>query len=178
MVVAAGVAIAVLVALAAPASAHSGGRVQLYVDRLGLHSAGGDAWEVSVVIVDADSGSPQPGFDVAAEATDEAGHRAGPVALPDQGAGRYTGPLTAAPGKWEVVIRAETLPGGLPGVPLRKVYSLVFEPGKDLAVGAPASRRSRSGGGLAVPLAAAGATAAVIGWFIRGRRRRSGLVAG
>ena len=59
----AGVALAVLAA-AAPASAHSGGRVQLFVDRLGLHSTGGNDWTVSVIMVDADSGSPQPGFDV------------------------------------------------------------------------------------------------------------------
>ena len=62
----AGVALAVLAA-AAPASAHSGGRVQLFVDRLGLHSTGGNDWTVSVTMVDADSGSPQPGFDVVAE---------------------------------------------------------------------------------------------------------------
>ena len=181
IVAGAGVAVVLLAALAAPASAHSGGRVQLYVDHLGLHSAGGDEWEVSVVIVDADSGTPQPGFDVAAEGTDEAGHRAGPMPLTDRGEGRYTGPLTATAGKWEIGIRADTLPGGLPGLPLYKAYPLVLQPGKDLAVGASASGRSRSGGGLAVPLAAGVAAAAVVG-FIRGRgrrrRRRPGVVAG
>ncbi len=54
------------------------------------------------------------------------------------------------PGTWELAIRAETVPGGPPGVPLRKMYPLVLEPGKDVAIGARApggfgdgSRRSR-----------------------------------
>ena len=40
--------------------------------------------------------------------------------LTDLGGGQYAGPLAAAPpGNWEIVVRAETLPGGAPGVPLR-----------------------------------------------------------
>src|SRR3954468_9663249 len=124
-----GLAIAVLAGAAVPASAHAGGRIQLFVDRLGLHSAGGNDWEVSVMLVDADSGTPQPGFDVVAEAADDAGHPAGPVALADHGVGRYSGRLAAAPGNWNLTIRAETLPGGVPGVPLRKAYPVVLQPG-------------------------------------------------
>lgn len=166
-----------LVALASPAAAHVGGRAQLFVDRLGLHSVGGDEWEVSVALIDADSGTPQAGFDVAAEATDDAGHRVGPVVLGDRGGGRYSAPLTAAPGRWEISIRADTLPGGMPAVPLRKTYPLVLEPGKDVAVGARAPGQSGSGRGVGVPLLAAVATAGVVGWFILGRgRRRPGAV--
>src|SRR2546426_640169 len=172
----AGVALAVLAA-AAPASAHSGGRVQLFVDRLGLHSAGGNDWTVSVIMVDADSGSPQPGFDVVAEGRDQAGHSAGPVPLTDLGGGQYSGPLAAAPpGNWEIVVRAETLPGGAPGGPLRKAYPLVLEPRKDVAVGAQATGRARSGGGTGLRLLVAVAAAVVVGLFILGRRRRPGLV--
>src|SRR5688500_15962346 len=171
-------AAAVLVALASPATAHVGGRAQLFVDRLALHSVGGDQWELSVALIDADSGTPQAGFDVAAEATDDAGHRAGPVVLGDRGGGRYSAPLTAAAGRWEISIRADTLPGGMPAVPLRKTYPFVLEPGKDVAVGGGAPGHSGSGHGVgAVPLLAAVATAGVAGWFIVGwARRRPGAV--
>jgi hypothetical protein len=154
--------------------AHSGGRIQLFVDHLGLHSAGGNSWTVSVGMVDADSGTPAAGFDVIAEATDEGGHTSGPVTLADQGAGQYSGPVTAAAGKWEFAIRAETLPGGTPGVPLRKVYPVVLEPGRDVAVGAKAP--GGSGMGLGIPIASAVATVAIVAWFVMSRRRRTALV--
>ena len=171
------VALAVLASAAAPASAHSGGRVQLHVDRLGLHSTTGNDWTVSVTLVDADSGSPQPGFDVVAEGTDQTGHPAGPVPLADTGGGQYSGPLAAvSPGSWEIVVRAETLPGGVPGVPLRKAYPLVLQPGQDVAVGAPASGRARSGGGLGLRLLVAVAAAAVVALLVFGRRHRSQMM--
>ena len=154
--------------------AHSGGRLQLFVDRLGLHSTGGDGWTVSVGMVDADSGTPAPGFDVIVSATDDGGHSAGPVTLTDQGTGQYSGPLTAAPGKWEVAIRGETVPGGPPGVPLHKVYPVVLEPGKDFAIGARPP--GDSGVGPVLPIAAAVATALIVGWFFISRRRRPSLV--
>ena len=153
--------------------AHAGGRIQLFVDHLGLHATGGNAWTVSVGLVDADSGTLAPGFDVIAEASDSSGHLAGPVTLTDQGAGQYSGAVTAAPGKWEFAIRAETLPGGAPGVPLRKVYPVVLEPGKDVAFGGKPP--GGSGIGLAVPVASAVATVAVVAWFLVSRRRRPGL---
>ena len=151
--------------------AHSGGRIQLFVEHLGLHSTGGDTWTVSVGMVDADSGSQAPGFDVIAQASDSSGHEAGPVTLTDQGAGQYSGAVTAAAGKWEFAVRAETVPGGPPGVPLRKVYPVVLEPGKDVAFGGKAP--GGSGIGLAVPTASAVATVAIVAWFFVSRRRRS-----
>ncbi len=170
VVTGAGLALAVLVALATPGWAHSGGRVQLFVDRLNLHSVAGNDWTVSVTLVDADSGTPAPGFDVVAEA-DAA---AGTLTLSDHGAGHYSAPFTAAPGKRDIAIRAETQPGGTPGVPLRKVYSVVLEPGKDVAIGAGSGR---SGFGLAVPAVSIAVTAAILGWFLVSRRRRSAVLA-
>ena len=70
--------------------AHSGGRIQLFVDRLDLHSTSGNGWVVSVGMVDADSGTPAPGFDVIAEGNGDRGH-SGPVTLTDQGTGQYSG---------------------------------------------------------------------------------------
>lgn len=166
----AGLALAVLVALATPGWSHSGGRVQLFVDRLNLHSVAGNDWTVSVTLVDADSGTPAPGFDVAAEADTAAGT----LTLSDHGAGHYSAPFTATPGKRDITIRAETQPGGTPGVPLRKVFSVVLEPGKDVAIGAGSGR---SGFGLAVPAVSIAVTAAILGWFLVSRRRRSAVLA-
>lgn len=166
----AGLALAVLVALATPGWAHSGGRVQLFVDRLNLHSVAGNDWTVSVTLVDADSGTPAPGFDVVAEADPAAG----PLTLRDHGAGHYSAPFAAPPGRKDIAIRAETQPGGTPGVPLRKVYSVVLEPGRDVAVGAGSGR---SGFGLAVPAVSIAIAAAAVGWFLASRRRRSAVVA-
>jgi hypothetical protein len=175
VVAGAGLVLAVLVTLATPGWAHSGGRVQLFVDRLSLHSVAGNDWTVSVMLVDADSGTPAPGFDVFAEAKDGTNLSAETVTLTDQGEGLYSGPLTAASGKRDIAIRAETQPGGTPGVPLRKVYSVVLEPGKDVAIGA--RRPGRSGVGPALPLAAALAAAAIVTWFLTSRRRRSAVIA-
>jgi hypothetical protein len=177
IVIGAVVAVAALLAPAAPASAHSGGRVQLFVDRLALHSAGGNDWTVSLILVDADSGTLAPGFDVAAEAVDPAGHSTGATALTDHGGGDYTGRLTAAPGKWQVAVRADTLPGGVVGVPLRKTYDITLEPGKDVAVAGQAPGGSRgSGSGVALPVTV-GVVLALIagGWLLLGRRRRPAL---
>lgn len=156
----------------APASAHSNGRVQLWVDRLVLHSAGGDNWTVSVSMVDADSGTPQPGFDVAVDGRDDQGHALGPVLLTDGGAGAYTAPLTAAPGRWSVDVRADTLPGGVRGVPLRKSYPVSLEPGKDVSIDSSAPGGSGSGGGSAPVLMMAVAAAVVAAVLLLARRRR------
>jgi hypothetical protein len=161
-----------VIALPAPASAHSNGRVQLWVDRLVLHSAGGDNWTVSVSMVDADSGTPQPGFDVAVDGRDDLGHALGPVLLTDGGDGEYTAPLTAAPGPWSVDVRGNTLPGGVPGVPLRKSYPVVLEPGKDVSIDSSAPTGSGSGAGSAPVLMMAVAAAAVAGVLLLARRRR------
>ncbi len=157
--------------LPAPASAHSNGRVQLWVDRLVLHSVGGDNWTVSVTMVDADSGTPQPGFDVAVDGHDDTGHALGPVLLADGRDGGYTAPLKAAPGRWSVDVRADTLPGGVPGVPLRKSYPVVLEPGKDVSIDSSAPGGSGSGGGSA-PVLMMAVAAAAAGVLLLARRRR------
>jgi hypothetical protein len=109
-------ALALVTTGSGPALAHSNGKVQLWVDHLGLHSGGANDWTVTVTLVDADSGTPQPGFDVAVEGSDDAGHSLAPMALTDSGGGRYTAGFTAEPGRWSLVVRGETRPGGTPGV--------------------------------------------------------------
>ena len=87
-----GAALAVVLAVtfAGPALAHSDGRAQLWVDRLALHPGAGIDWTVTIDMIDADSGTPQPGFDVAVEGRDDAGHSFAPVLMTDGGEGRYT----------------------------------------------------------------------------------------
>lgn len=160
------------IGLPGPASAHSNGRVQLWVDRLVLHSTGGDNWTVSVSMVDADSGTPQPGFDVGVDGRDDLGHALGPLLLTDGGAGEYAAPLTAAPGQWSVDVRADTLPGGVRGVPLRKTYPVFLEPGKDVSIDSSAPGGSGSGGGSAPVLMMMVAAAAVAAVLLLARRRR------
>ena len=172
-IVAVGMALAVLVALASPAGAHSGdGRVQLFVDRIDLHSVGGNEWAVSVTLVDADSGTPASGFDVIAEGDAAAEPLTLHVTLHDDGAGHYSALFTAAPGKHDVAIRAETQPGGTPGVPLRKTYSVVLEPGKDITIAA-----GSSGSGLGLPAVAIAVTAVILGLLVVRRRRQPAVVA-
>jgi hypothetical protein len=129
------VALALATMSPAPASAHTAGKVQLWLDRIALHSEGGRDWTVSVELVDADSGTPQPGFDVTVEGSDGAGHSLAPVVLTDASGGRYTGKLAVDPGKWSLTVRAQSRPGGVAAIPLQKPQALVLEPGKDVAVG-------------------------------------------
>ena len=130
-VVGAALTLVVLVAMATPGWGHAGDRVELLFQQLSVRPVGGNDWTVSVKLVDADSGDPAPGFDVVLETVDGVGR---PTTLTDQGGGLYSGPLTAAPGKRDIALRAQTQPGGTPGVPVRKVFSVVLEPGKDVAV--------------------------------------------
>src|SRR5688572_27902569 len=93
-----------------PASVHTAGKEQLWLDRIALHSDGGRDWTVSVDLVDADSGTPEPGFDVTVEGSDDAGHSLAPVALTDAGGGSYTAKLAVDPGKWSLTVRAQSRP--------------------------------------------------------------------
>jgi hypothetical protein len=167
-----------LAGLAVPASAHSGGRVQLFVDRLALHSGGGTAWTMIMRLVDADSGTPQPGFDVVVEGHDQAGHKLDSLPMADQGGGDYRADVAAEPGNWEFAVRADSLPGGVPAVPLQKSYPVVLQSGKDVVVGASGGGR-RHGGNLVVsllwPFLAGTAVAAVA--LRLARRRRPAPVA-
>ena len=128
-------ALALTIMWPTPASAHTAGKVQLWLDRIALHFEGGRDWTVSVDLIDADSGTPQPGFDVAVEGSDDAGHSLAPVALTDAGGGSYTGELAVDPGKWSLTVRAQSRPGGVAAIPLQKPQALVLEPGRDVAVG-------------------------------------------
>jgi hypothetical protein len=119
----------------APASAHTAGKVQLWLDRIALHSEGGRDWTVSVELVDADSGTPQPGFDVSVDGSDDAGHSLAAVVLTDAGGGRYNGKLAVDPGKWSLVVRGQSRPGGPAAIPLQKPQAVVLAPGKDVAIG-------------------------------------------
>ncbi|MGH9041204.1 MAG: hypothetical protein ACRDZ3_13340 [Acidimicrobiia bacterium] len=178
IVSAAAMAVVLAVTLAGPALAHSDGRVQLWVDRLALQPGAGIDWTLTVDMVDADSGTPQPGFDVAVEGRDEAGHSFAPVLMTDAGRGRYTAQVAADPGRWSMDLRGDSLPGGTPGVPLRKSYSMVLEAGKDLTIETAASPGGGSGsGGIGSGVLVGAVFAVVVGaGLILARRRRPRMV--
>ncbi|MDQ3944484.1 MAG: hypothetical protein M3357_04905 [Actinomycetota bacterium] len=139
-------ALALVTMSPAPASAHTAGKVQLWLDRIALHSDGGRDWTVSVDLVDADSGSPEAGFDVTVEGSADAGHSLAPVALSDAGRGRYTGTLAVDSGNWSLMVRAQSRPGGEAAIPLQKAQTLVLQPGKDVAIGSASPAAAGSGG--------------------------------
>jgi hypothetical protein len=89
-----------------PAGAHSGGRAQLYVDsvRLEPHPGGRQA---ALVVRDADSGRPEPGFGVRLTASGPDGKTIGPVALTDpHGDGRHAGTVPLPDGPWSLTVQA------------------------------------------------------------------------
>ena len=122
----------------APASAHTAGKVQLWLDRIALHSEGGRDWTVSVDLVDADSGTPQPGFDVTVEGNDDAGHSLAPVVLTDAGGGAYTGKVAVDPGKWSLTVRAQSRPGGSPASRCRSPRTSCSNPARTWPSAPPA----------------------------------------
>jgi hypothetical protein len=164
----------VLAGPAAPAGAHAGGRAQLYVDSVHLvPQAGG--WGADLVVRDADSGRPEPGFGV--QLAVQAGGRppAEPVPLADpDGDGRYGAfvPLTA--GSWSFTVKADEVPGGPRALPFSRTWSGILEAGQPLDLGASLPRpagRGSGGRGPAVAVAGLGVLAAVVLLVWRRRRR-------
>jgi len=177
------VALAAVVPLAAPATpvrAHSGGRAQLYVDsvRLEPHT---DGWRAAVVVRDADSGQPEPGFGVQITASGPGGQTVGPVSLTDPDAdGRYVALVPVTEGGWALTVDADGVPGGFRALPFRKTWPVTLVAGQplDLAASRPSGALQRSGGGDPVAprvlgLMAASALAGLVSLGL-GRRRRSG----
>lgn len=158
---------------AAPAGAHSGGRAQLYVDsvRLELHAGG---WHAELILRDADSGTPEPGFGVLLSATPTAtaraagdGNAVGPVTLTDADAdGRYSADVPMTDGAWTVTVQVAEIPGGPRAVPFRRTWPVTLRAGRAIAVGGSAAPPAghRAGGGFpAVPLGLGlGAAVAVV----------------
>jgi len=184
-VAAAAVAVVALGLTFAPAAgAHSGaGQAQLYVATARLEPHG-TAWSLTVMVRDADSGAPQPGFAVEASGSGTSGARFGPVALSDPGNdGRYEGLVPVAPGEWAITLTAGEIPGGQRALPFTKTWNIALQSGQALDVtgGAQAPRPGSGGSGTPfVPLVVApvlGAVGVVL-LAVRLLRRRQPLTSG
>jgi hypothetical protein len=116
---------------AAPvASAHAGGRAQLYIERFTVQPRP-IGWDVQVTLIDADSGRPEPGFAVSVSGTGPSGASFGPADLADpSNRGRYSGAVPATPGRWTVLVNAHDLPGGPAAIAISKRYEVTLTPGQ------------------------------------------------
>ena len=140
-----------------PARAHSGGRAQLYVDSVRLEPHSG-RWQAALVVRDADSGKPEPGFGVQLTAAGPGGQTLDPVALTDIHAdGHYAATVSLFDGPWSLTFRAAEIPGGPRAIPFTKTWRVTLQAGQPLDL--VGSRAPASGGGhgthVAVPLALA-----------------------
>jgi hypothetical protein len=145
----------------APAAAHSGGRAQLYVDSVRLEPRP-DGWRAEVVVRDADSGRPEPGFGVQVTASTADGRTVGPTTLNDPDAdGRYEALLALTEGPWTLTAEADEIPGGARAIPFRKTWPVALQAGHpvDVAGSRPPTGDHRSGS-RAVPLILGGTAAA------------------
>ena len=177
------VLVAVVLALALPvasAGAHSGGRAQLYVDSIRLEPQA-DGWLAALVVRDADSGRPEPGYGVQLRGSGAGGAAVGPVSLADPDAdGRYVGLVPMTEGGWALTVAADEIPGGPRALPFTKTWAVTLQAGRplDLAGSRPSAPRGESGAGpSAVPfvlrLLAVSTLAGVVSLWIA-RRRRTG----
>jgi hypothetical protein len=143
-----GLALGLLAAVsAAPAGAHSGGRAQLYVDSIRLEPQA-EGWLTTLVVRDADSGRPEPGFGVELTASHPAGETVGPVSLADPDTdGRYTAIVPMTDGGWALTVEADEIPGGARAVPFKKTWPITLQPGQplDLAGSRPPASDGESG---------------------------------
>jgi hypothetical protein len=124
--VAGGIAVAAVLFMAGPpaAEAHTGGKAQLYVDKINVMPAN-PGWMMHVALVDADSARPQPGFAVTVRGQSPSGATFGPVTLTDAAnTGEYAGTTDAAPGRWAITVETNELVGGPEGLPLTKTFNL------------------------------------------------------
>jgi hypothetical protein len=131
--------VAAAIAGAPDASAHAGGRAQLYIERFRMQPAPA-GWEVQVTLVDADSGRPEPGCAVSVTGSGPSGTSFGPTDLTDPtNRGRYSGAVPATPGQWTILVNAHDLPGGPAAVAVSKRYEVRLTPGQVSDPGQPAT---------------------------------------
>jgi hypothetical protein len=176
-VIAVAVAVVLVLALpAAPAGAHSGGRAQLYVDSVRLEPQAG-GWRAALVVRDADSGRPEPGFAVEITASGPGGAAVGPVGLADPGAdGHYGALVPMTEGGWAVTVEANEIAGGPRAVPFRRTWPVTLQAGQalDLAGSQPSSPPGKSAGPSAMPfvlrLMAASVLAGLVSLWLARRR--------
>lgn len=159
-------------ALSLPTGAHSGGRAQLYVDsvRLEPHSNG---WQAALVVRDADSGNPEPGFGVQLTASAPDGGTIGPVVLTDpQADGHYATTVLLSDGPWSLTFQAAEIPGGPQAIPFTKTWQVTLQGGQPLDLAGSRAPASGGGSGAHAAVLVAIALLAVAGLFALTRSSR------
>ncbi|MCA1842721.1 MAG: hypothetical protein LC792_05925 [Actinobacteria bacterium] len=108
-----------------PASAHLGGRLQLFLQSLRT-APRGDSETIVVTLADRDSGAPAVGYATTVEGHNATGATFGPVTLAPGANGTYNGELRVAPGDWDVTVKAEAAPGTEAAGPLTVTRTVAF----------------------------------------------------
>ena len=156
------------------ASAHTGGRAQLYIAGVKVQPAP-VGWDVQVTLTDADSGRPEPGYAVSVSGSGPSGAWFGPAALADPtNRGRYSGAVPATVGRWTLLVTAHDVPGGPAAVAVSRRYEVTLTPGhgSDAARSVPAGAARRSRPSLLPLLAGVGLTGACAVAAVRLARAR------
>lgn len=127
-----------------PVAAHVGSRAEPHLSSLTLESVSATRWTARAVLVDADSGTPLPGFHVALRGSGPAG-RFGPLVLTDAGnSGGYSAEIDVVPGPWTLAVDVEAVIGGPDGIPITKRFDVVLTSGRSTEAGSPASSAAAS----------------------------------
>src|SRR2546423_7538279 len=114
----------------APAWAHAGGRAQLYVASATVAPRAG-GWSITTVLRDLDSGAPAPGFGVEVRGSGPSGAALAPLALTDDGDGRYEAALAGGTeGNWSLTVQAGEVPGGNGALPVQRTWTVALSTGR------------------------------------------------
>jgi hypothetical protein len=148
--------------VAASQPRHEDGKVELYVSDFHVHPDG-DAQRVHAILVDRDSGTPAPGFEVTMTATAR-GTTVGPIELTSDDEGNYTARVELDRGTWTVTIDARQGGSATPAKATTQTFTIVVDDGEGDAGGGTTWR--------AVLLAGAGVAAVVAVAFVLRRRSR------
>lgn len=170
------------VAVAAPAGAHAGGRIQLFLKDLKVE-AGDGGYNLTALLVDRDSGEVATGFSTTAQGTSADGRTFPESRMTAESGGVYRLSVPADPGDWTVTLRSVAVPGTDEAQPLADQKRITFPvPGAAPAPATPGAGEEATAGtggdggggsGGVIALIVVVALAGVGGVFFAKRRRPS-----
>jgi hypothetical protein len=161
-----------VVAVAGPAGAHSGGKVQLFLKDLKVERVD-TGYDVTAVIVDRDSGGAATGFSTTLEGRSGDGQSFPATQMTAESGGIYRLSLPADPGSWTVTLRSVAVPGTEDAVPLVDQKQISFP-----AEGSAETSGDGGGGGSSAVMAliVAVGLAGVAGVAFARRRRPEAIL--
>lgn len=109
------------------ASAHSGGKAQLYMRKITATPSATDGnYDLTIELIDADSGEAMSGYAVSVEGRSGDGQTIAPTPTTAVNGGRYTASVPASAGDWTLTIRGNGAPGVGEAVPLAYSQAISF----------------------------------------------------